>query len=299
MHGLADQEIQVRCPPGWEYVDNWHVDRTIGDREGWYYGPDFRKLKGVPTVLTVRKKKASFDFVRRRRLLRTREKQNSGREVSQNDKTRPMRLSLGKLEPCGSFPLPWNSLLIGSDWCLQLRPSIEKGEHEYKWSKVVPPASEQGTNSQEGDKTRRWTTGSAFILSELAVMKDGIKREELLECSSQKDSIWLCLEADPTLLHNEDSTNVLDWRLTVQAPLRVENQLPVISEFILWEKTNKGPFGLGGRTISRQHGLIDAGDKFHVYSVDIRCQTALTWLPQGGWKHEKVCVDSFILSSQN
>ena len=278
------------CPPGWAWIDNWHTDAGLGDEQGWFYGPDFKSLKAAPSSTSTRRQKGALDFVRRRRLIRFRERHTSGAERPTRG---PERQIVGVVAPGGSAPLPWTSLVAGSNWCLQLRPHASDGHPAYKWSQVVPPASEYGArhgSNGQGEAKSRGATSGAFVLADLALMKEVVKQEELLECTSARESWWLCIEADPARLHSDVSAPVIDWRLTVRAPLQLENRLPAISEFIVWEKPFRA--GAGIRPVSRHHGLVKAGESVHVYSIDIRCQLLLTWLPQGGWKHEKVIINS-------
>eukprot|EP00271_Cylindrocystis_brebissonii_P008358 TRINITY_DN2254_c0_g1_i1.p1 TRINITY_DN2254_c0_g1~~TRINITY_DN2254_c0_g1_i1.p1 ORF type:complete len:1958 (-),score=356.45 TRINITY_DN2254_c0_g1_i1:258-5252(-) len=292
----ASQELNIDPLPGWEFTDNWRVDHGMGDRDGWFYGQDFKSLVGQVSPVYTKSKKGPFDFVRRRRIIRQMERKAGGR-VALGSSKGPIRRSLGLILPGGSMALPWTSLVPGSDWCLQLRPhmrSVAEGASTYKWSRVVRPPSDQSAPGSfllpddDRAKQQRRTTGTAFVMAELSVAKEASKREELLECVSPSDSWWLCLEAEPSRLQADGGAPVMDWRLVVRAPLKLENRLPAMAEFIVWEKPTKAPTGV--RPVSRKHGLVKAGDGVHVYSVDIRAQVLLTWLPQGGWKHDKDAV---------
>jgi Zinc finger, C3HC4 type (RING finger) len=59
----------------WRWVSDWEIDPTYGDRNGWQYAFDF-KSKWSPH-------KTAFDFVRRRRWIRTRIMRDLVRELKE------------------------------------------------------------------------------------------------------------------------------------------------------------------------------------------------------------------------
>lgn len=99
------------------------------------------------------------------------------------------------------------------------------------------------------------------------------------------------MEADASILYTELNTPIYDWRLSVNAPLKLENRLPCKAEFIIWERPREG------NPIRKSQGVASAGDSVYVYPVDLRRPVYLTWLAQGGWKPEKVITNTFKLSS--
>ena len=155
-----------------------------------------------------------------------------------------------------------------------------------------------------------------FLLAKLASgpSKDAPKIEHLLMCKGARGSVWLSLEADAVRLQSSEGgmggAAAWDWKVSLRAPFKVENRLPCECEFFVWEKPKPvvrsgkgvGSSVLGGSVsssmsgggamslslISRQHGVIKSGDVVPVHSIDIRCPVLITWLPQGGWKSDKV-----------
>lgn len=64
--------MNIPLPPGWEWSSDWHVDKVgYVDIDGWAYNMDFKSLRWPPPTVKSRKK-GPFDFVRRRRWIRTR-----------------------------------------------------------------------------------------------------------------------------------------------------------------------------------------------------------------------------------
>ncbi|GJP54206.1 hypothetical protein CLOM_g13301 [Closterium sp. NIES-68] len=316
----ACADLPEACPRGWAWVDAWHRDEAApGDVEGWVYAPDFRSLASPEALAHVAQSKGPFDFVRRRRFLRTRCRlpRPSGAPKEH------VRTVLGALAPGDSLPLPWGCLSPGSDWCLQVRPQAaagaagsSKGTERYGWSRLVARAAGSGggeggaAGGSRAEAARRQQLATAFVLPDLmraASWEKGGKREELLVCRGTRGCWWFCLEADGTKLQGGEgvgAAGVVDWRVTLRAPLQLENRLPCSAEYFVWEKPSSAAAMAGGRgvagntagvvgasrSVARQHGVVAPGEAVHAYTIDIRCPVLLTWLPQGGWKQEKDAV---------
>ncbi|KAH9312827.1 hypothetical protein KI387_027862 [Taxus chinensis] len=280
--------FEPNLPSGWVWTSNWVVDKSLFvDSDGWAYGSDFQSLKW-PLLSTKTCKRSAFDFTRRRRWVRTR-KQVSG------SKERYKREVITALKPGCSTPLPLQYTARDTDYCVQVRPFSSSAQRSYIWGRSICTRSSSGTSgndqnslekgqSSTGNSVRHLKSGlavSQFMLSQLE------KTEEVLVClpeSGSKQYVWLSMESDASILYSQHNSPVYDWKISVKAPIKLENMLPCNAEYIIWEKTNEGS------RVKRQHGLISSESSIHLYSVDIRKPVYLTWLAQGGWELEKEAV---------
>lgn len=274
-------------PSDWVWTSDWFVDKSqFVDSEGWAYGSDFQSLKW-PLSSTKSSRRSAFDFVRRRRWVRTRQQLSEG-------KARHTREVVAVLKPGCSTPLPWYCTASDSDFCVQVRPFPESAQMTYLWGRVISTRRssssvgndqnnfERGQSSTRNSirQTKRGKSISPFLLNQLE------KTEELLICdlvSGSKQSVWLSVETDATI-YSQLPNPVYDWRISVNAPLKLDNKLPCKAEYIIWEKTNEG-----GK-VKMEHGLVPSGSFAYIYSVDVCKPIYLTWLAQGGWKPEKEAV---------
>ncbi|XP_024542530.1 uncharacterized protein LOC9648284 isoform X1 [Selaginella moellendorffii] len=285
----SSQEIlKVQLPPGWIWTSDWTVDLSGNvDQDGWFYGPDFQSLRTLP-VSSKASRKSTFDFVRRRRWIRTRQR------VPDNKKAHKREV-VGVIQPGSSIQLPLASTARQADYCAQVRPVTDTCG-SYLWGRLIsdpnPIAANSSTPRKSIKQSKSNISSQDFTLGHLE------KREQLLLCvtadmTSSKGHCWLSMEADATILSGDLNTQIYDWRLSVNAPLRLENLLPCNAEYIIWEKINEA------RPVKRQHGIASAGDSVCVYAADIRRQIFLTWLPQGGWRPEKEGVLIFDPKSED
>jgi vacuolar protein sorting-associated protein 13A/C len=280
---FAQEFLDVPLPPGWVWTSDWALSKSNHiDADGWFYGPDFQSLRTPPTSAKA-SKKSMFDFARRRRWVRTRQR------VPESTYIRTRHV-IGVLEPGASIPVPLSSINAKTDFCVQVRPHTDPVQ--YSWGRSVgngitssSNTRGDGDNSQGGSNLKVTKSGvpvSSFLLNELE------KTEELLLClpaPGSKNFCWLNMEADANILYTELNTAVYDWKLSVNAPLKLENRLPCKAEFIIWERPNRE-----GNPVRKYQGVVSTGDSVFVYNVDLRRPVYLTWLAQGGWKPEKVPV---------
>lgn len=273
--------FEPSLPPGWQWTSAWIVDKSSPvDRDGWTYGPDFHSLKWPPAKCSS---KSARDIVRRRRWIRRRQ-QLTGQ--GQNN----MNSAFISINPESSAVLPWKSISKYSDKYLQVRPYADDHcQSEYSWGQPVAfgsgytlekeqPFIDQGVLTRQGTFKQGSKMPSAFKLNQLE------KKDALFHCSSGTSSnpFWLSVGADASILHTELNAPVYDWRISINSPLKLENQLPCPAEFTVWEKLeNEG-------CVERDHGIISSRKGAFVYSVDIRKPIYLTLLVQGGWVLEKV-----------
>ncbi|KAL2613699.1 hypothetical protein R1flu_025391 [Riccia fluitans] len=285
-YSASSQEFsELRLPPGWIWTSQWALDKSgFVDLDGWFYGADFQSLKALPTS-PKSSKKSTFDFARRRRWLRTRQR------VPESTFVRTRHV-ISMVQPGESISVPWSSVDAKTDFCVQVRPHSDPVQ--YSWGRALVDASpsNNGRSSEEGSQsgsrtgTRLTSNGvpvSSFLLNQLE------KTEELLLClpasgSGSKGLCWLNMEADANILCTELNVPVYDWRLSVNAPLKLENRLPCKAEFIIWEKSREG------NLVRRHQDVINAGASVYLHFVDVRRAVFLTWLAQGGWKPEKDVV---------
>ncbi|XP_059444630.1 uncharacterized protein LOC132176414 [Corylus avellana] len=287
---LSKDFFEPRLPSGWKWTSTWTTDKCqFVDNDGWAYGPDFNSLKWPPTS-SKSCTKSAVDVVRRRRLIRTRQK-------SPEQGVNSMKSVFTTISPGASDVLPWRSTSKDSDQCLEVRPCVDHPEPPYSWGCPVAvgsgsvygkdePFMDQGSLYSQKQETKM--PSFAFKLNQLE------KKDIILRCSSTGSrQCWLSIGADASILHTELNSPVYDWRISVNSPLKLENRLPCPAEFTIWEKASEGS------CIERQHGIISSRRSAHIYSADIQKPIYLTLFVQGGWVLEKDPILILDLSSIN
>ncbi|KAH8501006.1 hypothetical protein H0E87_016007 [Populus deltoides] len=271
--------FEPHLPTGWQWTSTWIIDKSVPvDDDGWTYGPDFHTLKWPPASKSY---KSAHNVVRRRRWIRRRQQLTGEGSNSVNS-------DFISINPGSSSVLPWRSISKNSDLCLLVRPCADHSQPEYVWGQAVAfvsdymfekdqPFSDQGLLARQNTLKQQRKMPNAFMLNQLE------KKDVLFHCcpSSGSAEFWFSVGADASILHTELNSPVYDWRISINSPLKLENQLPCAAEFIVWEK------GKEGSCIERQHGIISSRQSIHVYSADIRKSVYLTLLLQGGWVLEK------------
>lgn len=280
------EDLEVNLPPGWIWRTNWIIDKAgYVDDDGWAYGPDFQTLRWPPNSMKSCKK-SPFDFIRRRRWCRTRERTSSCDEVVS-------RKILSVLHPGESVSIPLGYVLSPTDFCLQVRPKMGSTAPSYLWGRAVNAANQSNREYTKGDdqsSSRRFSRLDSGGRPVSSFMLNGLqKAEELLMCppanpSASKTARWLSMESDANILYNEVNSQVYDWKLSVSAPLKLENLLPCDADYTVWERHRESS------PVQRDRGVATAGSTVNIFSVDIRRQIYLTWFVQGGWRSEKEIV---------
>ncbi|KAI5061209.1 hypothetical protein GOP47_0023714 [Adiantum capillus-veneris] len=282
----AREDLEADLSQGWVWSTDWVIDKAgYVDDDGWAYGPDFQTLRWPPNSMKSCKK-SPFDFIRRRRWCRVREQiSNSDQVIS--------RQVISVIQPGGSVSIPLSYILPTTEFCLQVRPQLGSTLTDYLWGRGVKTGSQVNLDNSksEGQSSSRRASRpergsspiSVFVLNQLQ------KAEELLMCppanpSASRTAWWLCMESDANIIYNEVNSPVYDWKLSVSAPLKLENLLPCDAEYTVWERFREG------NPIQRDRGVARAGSTINVFSVDIRKQIYLTWFVQGGWRSEKGIV---------
>ncbi|KAK4798434.1 hypothetical protein SAY86_030760 [Trapa natans] len=263
--------FEPAIPLGWQWTSTWAIDKSHPvDAEGWAYGPDFQSLRWPPTSKSS--SKSSCDTVRRRRWTRPRQqlidqamdKLNSG---------------LTTINPRCCVALPWKSTLKDSEECFLVRPSVDSSEMPYSWGRAVALSSfndQSSSTRQTAVRTGDKLIDYIFKLNHLE------KKDILLICSrTGNKQFWLSVGTDASILHTELNSPIYDWRISVNSPLELENRLPSIAEFTLWERTKEGNF------IDRGSGVIPSRKVVHIYSADLQKPLYISFFVHGGWVLEK------------
>ncbi|KAJ6768459.1 hypothetical protein OIU74_022180, partial [Salix koriyanagi] len=243
--------FEPNLPTGWHWTSTWIIDKSVPvDDDGWTYGPDFHALKWPPASKSY---KSAHNVVRRRRWIRRRQ-QLIGEGSNSVD------IDFISINPGSSSVLPWRSTSKNSDLCLLVRPCADHSQPEYLWGQAVAI-----------------TSGYMFEKDQPFSDQGLLARQNTLKQESKMPNVG----ADASILHTELNSPVYDWRISINSPLKLENQLPCSAEFTVWEKEKEGS------CIERQHGIVSSRQSIHVYSADIRKSVYLTLLLQGGWVLEK------------
>ena len=203
-----------------------------------------------------------------------------------------MRHVISLLTPGSSAVLPWSSVQQESELCLQVRPSAEYLEDEYEWGYTSAPFSGSTSRSDEvtTEKTPLFRQSSTRYknssLSSSCLKLGQIEKKDIVICcktgSSRKQNFWLSVGTDASILHTDLNLPVYDWKISINAPLKLENKLPCNAEYAIWEKT------AGGSRVERHRGVLLASNSQAIYAADLRRPIYLTLFIQGGWVVEKV-----------
>ncbi|KAI3743658.1 hypothetical protein L1987_61369 [Smallanthus sonchifolius] len=282
----ANDFYEPPLPHGWTWTSAWVIDKSdLVDVDGWAYGRDYETIKWPPNPQNS--SKSAQDNVRRRRWTRTREMTDQDTPNTGSD--------IHVLDPGCSFVLPWRSMSRDSDNCLQIRPSAQQNERLYTWEcpagLVSAPvgANDQRQHSKESSmKQGKKMPNSSFKLNQL-------EKNDTLWCCPSSDGrqFWLSVGADASVLQTELNSPVYDWKISVNAPLKLENRLPCPAQFTIWEKSNNG------NTTERPQGLLSSRGVVPIYYADVRNSLYISLSLEGGWMMEKEPIPILDISSNN
>ncbi|XP_008465914.2 uncharacterized protein LOC103503494 isoform X1 [Cucumis melo] len=258
---------RVELPSGWEWIDDWHLDKTPHTAaDGWVYAPDVKSLKWPDSSDTK-----SVNHARQRRWVRNR------RQIVNNIKK---EVFIGQLKPGDTVPLPLSVLKHSGLYIFHFRPATLNNCDEYSWSSVVDKPNKEDVNGPD-------------ILSEICISTLS-ESEELLYCvqtsgtsSSSSHILWFCLGIQALEIAKDiHSDPIQDWNLVIKAPLSIANYLPLVTEFSVLEKQKSGHF------IDCCRAILHPGKTVKVYDADIRNPLFFSLLPQRGWLpvHEAVLI---------
>lgn len=275
-------------PPGWTWTSAWEVDKSESvDVDGWAYGRDYQTLTWPPTPQNA--SKSAQDSVRRRRWIRR-------REIITDQQTPKAGSDIRLLEPGSSYVLPWRSMSKDSDSCLHIRPSAENNEGVYTWGCPVGLVSASvGTLSDQGQQSKESSVKQGKKMSSSSFKLNQLEKNDSLWCCPTSDGkqFWLSIGADASVLQSELNSPVYDWKISVNAPLKLENRLPCPAQFTIWEKLSNE------NTSERQRGLLLSRGIVPIYHADVRNPLFLSLSLQGGWKLEKDPVPILDITSNN
>lgn len=192
------------------------------------------------------------------------------------------------LNPGSSALLPWSSMSIDSELCLQVRPFCESLEVYYTWSQTF--ASNTASNEviiNQGffPKQSSMKQGNISMTASNLMLKQLEKKDVLLQCKSDvsfEQHFWLCARTDASSLHPDINNPVHDWRINLTSPLRLENKLPYQAEYSIWEQT------IEGNHVKRQNGIILSEGSAFIYSINLSRPIYLTFFIQDGWILDQV-----------
>ncbi|KAI3512412.1 hypothetical protein L1887_19727 [Cichorium endivia] len=279
-------------PPGWAWMSAWAIDKSDSvDVDGWAYGRDYQTLKWPPTPQNA--SRTNQDNVRRRRWIRTRQK-DGGHQTSNSGS------AIRVLQPNCSLVLPWKAMSKDSDSCLQIRPSADHVQGLYTWG--CPAGSVSSTSKEKEKEKEKDHSGSDSRESLLKQGKKGqsasmklnqLEKNDTLWCcpTSEGKQFWLSVSADALVLQSDLNAPVYDWKITVSAPLKLENRLSCPAQFTIWEKLGSGNMA------ERQRGLLESRGVVPIYYADVRNPLFLTLSVQGGWTLEKDHVPLLDIST--
>lgn len=268
--GQGRNEVEV--PSGWEWVDEWHVDKSsVNTADGWVYAPDFNSLKWPESSNPLK----SVNYARQRRWLRNR--QGKPRDPQAH-------IYVGPVRPGEVVPLPLSVLTHSGLYALQVRPSNLEKTEEYSWSSVM----DMSGNTQDLGMPAESSGISVSILSE---------SEKLLYCpvvsgtsSNSNRGMWFCLSIQATEIAKDmHSDPIQDWTLVIRPPLAITNYLPLTAEYSVLEMQADGHF------LTCDRGVVCPGESVKFYNANIRNPLYFSLLPQRGWLPLHVsCCDYFV-----
>nr|XP_016473057.1 PREDICTED: uncharacterized protein LOC107795012 [Nicotiana tabacum] len=260
---------EVEVPSGWEWVDEWHVDKSsVNTADGWVYAPDFNSLKWPESSNPLK----SVNYARQRRWLRNRKGKPRDPQA---------HIYVGPVRPGEVVPLPLSVLTHSGLYALQVRPSNLEKTEEYSWSSVM----DMSGNTQDLGMPAESSGISVSILSE---------SEKLLYCpvvsgtsSNSNRGMWFCLSIQATEIAKDmHSDPIQDWTLVIRPPLAITNYLPLTAEYSVLEMQVDGHF------LTCDRGVVCPGESVKFYNANIRNPLYFSLLPQRGWLplHEAILI---------
>lgn len=129
-----------------------------------------------------------------------------------------------------------------------------------------------GTDSHSAADYHRSSTGQSD-------RESGVQYGGIGFFGGKAQPVWFSVTMEAEELHAPGAGShgaMPDWTLTVRAPLRLHNALPVPSTYTLWEKP-----AAGGPLKMRQRGRCTACGSSPVHAADVRQQLWLTYSPDG------------------
>lgn len=250
------QNCGTELPLGWEWIDDWHIDKTsVKNSDGWVYAPDVESLKWPESFNSH-----FVNYARQRRWVRSKRLLSVGLKEE---------IPLGRLSPGESIPIPLLGLSQSGQYLLQLRPSNLSDSNEYLWSSVVEKPENLGKSKG----------ASEICVSALTETDELLCCIELSGTSTRRaHKLWFCVSIQATEIAKDiHSDPIQDWSIVVKSPLSFTNYLPLSAEYAVLEMQ------AGGNFVSCARGILSPGKVVNVYSVDIMKPLVFSFIPQRGW----------------
>ncbi|KAJ4843890.1 hypothetical protein Tsubulata_025940 [Turnera subulata] len=289
----SEEFSEPSLPAGWQWISSWIIDKSEQvDTDGWAYGSEIQSLKWPPVSNSCTK--SALDVARRRRWIRKRQQSTTGQGPNN------MNTDFFVIGPSSSAVLPWRTISRDSDLCLLVRPNADHADAAYLWGQEVTvstghPFGKEQSFTDKGVLGRQNTLKQGIKMASALMLNELEKKDVLLCChpNAGGKQFWLSIGVDASILHTELNAPVYDWRISINSPLKLENHLPCLAEFKLWERSKEG------NAIERQRGTIPSRKNVHIYTVDVHKPVYLTLLVEGGWVLEKDPVVVLDLTSSD
>ncbi|GKD04830.1 pleckstrin domain superfamily protein, partial [Tanacetum coccineum] len=103
-----------------------------------------------------------------------------------------------------------------------------------------------------------------------------LEKNDTLWCCPTSDGkqFWLSIGADASVLQSELNSPVYDWKISVNAPLKLENRLPCPAQFTIWEKwmeVGKGMMLTSAKKCPTFAGWCDIKASAEWLTLDLLC----------------------------
>ncbi|XP_039123130.1 uncharacterized protein LOC120259563 isoform X5 [Dioscorea cayenensis subsp. rotundata] len=249
----------IELPEGWEWTDDWHVDKSPGCKDdGWIYAPDTGHIMWPESAGLSN----PANSARQRRWIRHRQYMPS------NEKD---QILIGLLKPGSCIPLPLSGLT--QPYILEFRPKNDNGQNEYSWSVVLEKhcLSDFSLELENSDE---------IYLSMLTESVGLLYCSEISGSSSNnRKGLWFCLNTEATEIGKDLHSNPIhDWNLKIYSPLSITNFLPLSTEYAVIDQLPTE------ESVACSEDIIVPGETINIYNADPRDPLYLSVLPQGGWK---------------
>ncbi|KAJ0970742.1 hypothetical protein J5N97_018701 [Dioscorea zingiberensis] len=249
----------IELPEGWDWIDDWHVDKTsTGTDDGWIYAPDIGHINWPESAgLTD-----PANSARQRRWIRHRQ------YMPLNEKD---QILIGLLKPGSGIPLPLSGLT--QPYILEFRPKNDNEQNEYSWSVVLEKHC-------LNDFSLELENSSDICLSMLTEFDGLLYCSQTSGCSlNNKNGLWFCLSTEASEIGKDLHSNPIhDWNLKIYSPLSVTNFLPLGAEYAVIDQLPTE------ETVPCFKDTVVPGETVNIYNADPRDPLYLSVLPQGGWQ---------------
>ncbi|KAJ0977669.1 hypothetical protein J5N97_013143 [Dioscorea zingiberensis] len=249
----------IELPEGWDWIDDWHVDKTsTGTDDGWIYAPDIGHINWPESARLTDPENSA----RQRRWIRHRQ------YMPLNEKD---QILIGLHKPGSGIPLPLSGLT--QPYILEFRPKNDNEQNEYSWSVVLE-------KHRLNDFSLELENSTEICLSMLTESDGLLYCSQTSGCSlNNKKGLWFCLSTEASEIGKDLHSNPIhDWNLKIYSPLSVTNFLPLAAEYAVNDQLPTE------ETVPCFKDTIVPGETVNIYNADPRDPLYLSVLPQGGWQ---------------